>query len=199
MKRIGNAVLLCILILSFVGWSGMARAEITSSKIVNIADLVNADLVSNDGASHWITMESYKIWEANRQIFLYPENWIEPESSGDASAFFEGQVQAVMQHEIASVTAVYRIWKDRGQIFVYPENLLMPASSDGSQQSTVFCSDCMTALDALAVDYFPNASPYATGYLFLTNRSVPEPATTVVFGIGIAGVAVLRRRFLRVP
>jgi hypothetical protein len=35
--------------------------------------------LSEDQAKHWTTwMKSYRIWEANRKVFLYPENWIEP-------------------------------------------------------------------------------------------------------------------------
>jgi SpoVK/Ycf46/Vps4 family AAA+-type ATPase len=27
----------------------------------------------------WEWRKNYRVWEANRQVFLYPENWIEPE------------------------------------------------------------------------------------------------------------------------
>jgi AAA+ superfamily predicted ATPase len=27
----------------------------------------------------WAWRKNYRVWEANRQVFLYPENWIEPE------------------------------------------------------------------------------------------------------------------------
>src|SRR5437870_13912238 len=29
--------------------------------------------------SEWEWLERYRVWDANRKIFLYPENWIEPE------------------------------------------------------------------------------------------------------------------------
>jgi len=29
--------------------------------------------------SDWEWLERYRVWDANRKIFLYPENWIEPE------------------------------------------------------------------------------------------------------------------------
>jgi hypothetical protein len=28
-------------------------------------------------------MKRYRIWEANRKIFLFPENWLEPEFRDD--------------------------------------------------------------------------------------------------------------------
>jgi hypothetical protein len=27
----------------------------------------------------WIWRNNYRLWDANRKMFLYPENWIEPE------------------------------------------------------------------------------------------------------------------------
>ena len=29
--------------------------------------------------AEWLWSKRYRVWEANRKIFLYPENWIEPE------------------------------------------------------------------------------------------------------------------------
>jgi len=37
----------------------------------------------------WKWMKNYRIWEANRKVFLYPENWIEPELRHDKSPFFK--------------------------------------------------------------------------------------------------------------
>ena len=40
-----------------------------------------------DGSSGaW--MKNFRVWEANRKIWLYPENWIEPELRDDKSPFF---------------------------------------------------------------------------------------------------------------
>src|SRR5690606_23101942 len=35
--------------------------------------------------AQWAWMKSYRVWEANRKVFLYPENWIEPELRDDKS------------------------------------------------------------------------------------------------------------------
>ncbi|MDY6903371.1 MAG: neuraminidase-like domain-containing protein [Thermodesulfobacteriota bacterium] len=37
----------------------------------------------------WKWMKNYRIWEANRKVFLFPENWIEPELRDTKSPFFE--------------------------------------------------------------------------------------------------------------
>ncbi|MGE3287479.1 MAG: neuraminidase-like domain-containing protein [Pseudonocardia sp.] len=39
-------------------------------------------------ADHWQWMQRYRLWEANRKVFLYPENWLEPELRDDKSPFF---------------------------------------------------------------------------------------------------------------
>lgn len=36
----------------------------------------------------WEWMKNYRMWEANRKVFLYPENWIEPSLRDDKSPFF---------------------------------------------------------------------------------------------------------------
>ena len=37
---------------------------------------VPADALSR---SRWEWMQKYRVWEANRKVFLYPENWIKSE------------------------------------------------------------------------------------------------------------------------
>lgn len=36
----------------------------------------------------WAWMKNYRMWEANRKVFLYPENWIEPSLRDDKSPIF---------------------------------------------------------------------------------------------------------------
>jgi hypothetical protein len=38
--------------------------------------------------SEWSWRQQYRLWEANRQVFLYPENYLLPELRPDASSFF---------------------------------------------------------------------------------------------------------------
>lgn len=47
---------------------------------------------------HW--RKWYRIWEANRKIFLYPENWIEPELRDDKSIFFEELETELLQDDL---------------------------------------------------------------------------------------------------
>ena len=63
-------------------------------------------LLTEDEAKEWKQWrKQYRIWEANRKIFLYPENWIEPELRDDKSPFFKDLEHELLQNEITHATA----------------------------------------------------------------------------------------------
>ena len=49
--------------------------------------------------------KQYRVWEANRKILLYPENWIEPELRDGKSVFFEELENELLQSEVTMDTA----------------------------------------------------------------------------------------------
>jgi peptidoglycan hydrolase-like protein with peptidoglycan-binding domain len=51
-------------------------------------------------ASRWEWMKRYRVWEANRKIFLYPENWLEPELRIDKSSFYKDLEGELLQADI---------------------------------------------------------------------------------------------------
>ncbi len=58
-------------------------------------------VITPQAATQWNSwMKRYVIWEANRQIFLYPENWIEPELRDDKSPFFKDLENELLQNEV---------------------------------------------------------------------------------------------------
>ena len=59
----------------------------------------------DEGAEQWEWMKNYRVWEANRKIFLYPENWIEPELRDDKTPFFKELENELMQADINNETA----------------------------------------------------------------------------------------------
>lgn len=62
--------------------------------------------VSNDPAwGQWAWMKNYRVWEANRKVFLYPENWIEAELRDDKSFLFTELENALQQNELTDLTA----------------------------------------------------------------------------------------------
>lgn len=51
-------------------------------------------------AEQWTWMKRYRVWEANRKVFLYPENWLEPELRDDQSPFFREVMSELLQGDI---------------------------------------------------------------------------------------------------
>lgn len=53
----------------------------------------------------WSWMSRYRVWEANRKVFLWPENWMEPELRDDKSPLYEDLESALLQSEIDEAAA----------------------------------------------------------------------------------------------
>ncbi len=47
----------------------------------------------------WEWMQKYRVWEANRKVFLYPENWIRPELRDDKSPFYRELESELLQKD----------------------------------------------------------------------------------------------------
>src|SRR5262249_40691578 len=56
-------------------------------------------------ADQWQWMKHYRVWEANRKVFLYPENWIEPELRDNKSPFFKELESELLQNELTADNA----------------------------------------------------------------------------------------------
>ena len=50
--------------------------------------------------SRWDWLKSHTTWAANRKIFLYPENWLEPSLRDDKSPFFKDLEGQLLQKEL---------------------------------------------------------------------------------------------------
>jgi hypothetical protein len=62
-------------------------------------------------AREWQWMKNYRVWEANRKVFLYPENWIEPDLRDDKTPLFIELENALLQQDVTQEnveTAVIR-------------------------------------------------------------------------------------------
>lgn len=53
-------------------------------------------------ADSWEWMKRYRVWQANREIFLYPENWMEPELRPDKTDLFQALESALLQGDVTS-------------------------------------------------------------------------------------------------
>jgi hypothetical protein len=55
--------------------------------------------LGEDKRKLWDWMHSYRVWEANRKVFLFPENWLLPELRDDKTAIFGEMESALTQSE----------------------------------------------------------------------------------------------------
>lgn len=62
---------------------------------------VKNDVLDRD---RWDWMQRYRVWEANRKVFLYPENWIEPPLRDDKSPFYKELESELLQKDINTQT-----------------------------------------------------------------------------------------------
>jgi Tc toxin complex TcA C-terminal TcB-binding domain/Neuraminidase-like domain len=73
--------------------------------LMNLEPEVMASTEIDSHWQEWNWMKSYRVWEANREIFLYPENWIEPELRDDKSPFFKELESELQQNSLTKDTA----------------------------------------------------------------------------------------------
>ena len=65
--------------------------------LMNLESQVHPRLIDQ---GDWKWLKNYRVWEANRKVFLYPENWIEPELRDDKSPEFKTLERTILQQEI---------------------------------------------------------------------------------------------------
>ncbi|HEU4914211.1 MAG TPA: neuraminidase-like domain-containing protein [Candidatus Saccharimonadales bacterium] len=64
-----------------------------------------ANVDTDSGWEQWKWMKNYRVWEANRKVFLYPENWIEAELRDDKSFLFTEMENELQQNELTDYNA----------------------------------------------------------------------------------------------
>jgi hypothetical protein len=67
--------------------------------LLNIEPRVHPSAVNRD---QWAWMKRYRVWETNRKIFLFPENWLEPEFRDDKSHLFLALESTLLQSDVTS-------------------------------------------------------------------------------------------------
>src|SRR5262249_46868573 len=70
--------------------------------LMNLEEQVSPSAIDAD---QWEWTKRYRIWEANRKIFLWPENWIESELRDDKSPFFKELESELLQNDMTTDTA----------------------------------------------------------------------------------------------
>ena len=72
--------------------------------------------VTSDLLSQWPWMKNYRTWQANRQVFLYPENYIQPELLPQASPLYDQLIDDLLGQsnlsDPASITEAFQKYLD---------------------------------------------------------------------------------------
>jgi hypothetical protein len=68
--------------------------------LLNLEKNVHPSAIIN--SKHWQWMKRYRVWEANRKIFLFPENWLEPEFRDDKTHLFQELESALLQGDVSN-------------------------------------------------------------------------------------------------
>jgi hypothetical protein len=56
-------------------------------------------------AQQWTWMKRYRVWQANREVFLWPENWLYPELRDDQTPMFKKTLSALLQSDMTDDAA----------------------------------------------------------------------------------------------
>ena len=70
--------------------------------LLNLEPRVSQNSIDPD---RWKWMKRYRVWEANRKVFLFPENWLEPELRDDKSPIFKEIESRLLQSDITDDAA----------------------------------------------------------------------------------------------
>jgi hypothetical protein len=74
--------------------------------LFNLESIIYEVLPENYDQKRWEWMQNYRVWEANRKVFLYPENWLFPEVRDDRTETFRAFESALTQSEPSHENAV---------------------------------------------------------------------------------------------
>ena len=67
--------------------------------------VVSPSSIGRGQPQQWEWMKRYRVWEANRKVFIWPENWLEPELRDDQSSLFKEMMSELLQHDITDDAA----------------------------------------------------------------------------------------------
>jgi peptidoglycan hydrolase-like protein with peptidoglycan-binding domain len=70
--------------------------------LLNLEPKVHPSAINSE---HWRWMKRYRVWEANRKIFLWPENWLEPEWRDDKTHLFTELEGALLESDLSADVA----------------------------------------------------------------------------------------------
>jgi hypothetical protein len=84
--------------------AGMSSLQLYVHRILMNLEQDNSGTIHVQPSSipidEWEWRKNYRVWEANRKVFLYPENYIEPDLRHDKTPIFQDLESKLLQQEI---------------------------------------------------------------------------------------------------
>ncbi len=118
----------------------------------NVMGFDAADLsFDEDDVAAWEWKKSYGLWEAAVQVFLYPENWIDPTLRPVDTPLFDAAERAITQGQLTS---------DRGEEAV--AEFVRGLAAIGSLYPATFFREALVDVDGKAVTDADGAQVYVT-------------------------------------
>ena len=132
-------------------------------------------------SDEWEWRKNYRVWEANRKVFLYPENYIDPSLRGSKTHLFKELEDELLQQEITkdSAETAYKKYlcqfteltrlRYAGAYYnqVYDNNGYVKLDRDAGEYSSGSAFYMVNAL------YFPSESDDSCFYLFARTNIQP--------------------------
>ena len=181
-----------------VEMSGCAQTTLISQAIASVQLYMQRCRMSlEDGVTDleipdewWVWVSNYRVWEANRKVFLYPENYIEPSLRRDQTPPFRQLSEALLQTDINDQT-VADAYADYFTEFTILSNLIVCGSYSHTEVDRARDQE----VETLYVFGRTNTEPFTYYYRTLkqgdtwspwqrVEASIAAPYVTPVFAFG---------------
>ncbi|MEO6973162.1 MAG: neuraminidase-like domain-containing protein [Rhodoferax sp.] len=93
---------------------------------LGLVPTVTFDAAAYPGWTEWSWMSQFRLWQANRQVFLYPENYLLPELRTDKSPFF-ADLESDLAQSNCDADAVTAAFENYLRKLVQVRNLVVAA------------------------------------------------------------------------
>lgn len=60
----------------------------------------NPTILEADAREQWAWRKHYRVWEAQRKVYLYPENWLDPQLRDDQSELFQAFARSLRSNDV---------------------------------------------------------------------------------------------------
>lgn len=73
--------------------------------LMGLEPKARAEVDSDPGWKQWAWMKNYRVWEANRKVFLYPENWYDVSLTDNKSSLLSELIDEMQQDDLTEDVA----------------------------------------------------------------------------------------------